>query len=200
VSFRFLVNHPKCRSSSRMAAEGANRWRQAASWSEPAFGDARVEELLTRVREAGLKPRSDSDLVPILLEMLGAVDPVENWPWSSSRLSNPCSRPVDTSNSRPGLCRCSRRQVNPRIGPRPALGTCPRCRTGPVTSSPAYFHVAVHRSGQPSDRSRLPRPASSETGTSSSVHAQRWDHREPRLSLMTPGKRRASPRRSNLRS
>ena len=46
----------------------------------PAFGDARVEELLTRVREAGLKPRSDSYLVPILLEMLGAVDPVENWP------------------------------------------------------------------------------------------------------------------------
>ncbi|MEE4545766.1 transposase [Streptomyces sp. V4-01] len=46
----------------------------------PAFGDARVEELLTRVREAGLKPRSDSDLVPILLKMLGAVDPVEKWP------------------------------------------------------------------------------------------------------------------------
>ncbi|MEW1999796.1 transposase [Streptomyces coelicoflavus] len=45
----------------------------------PAFGDARVEELLTRVREAGLKPRSDSDLVPILLKMLGAVDPVANW-------------------------------------------------------------------------------------------------------------------------
>ncbi|MFI9341250.1 transposase [Streptomyces sp. NPDC052773] len=46
----------------------------------PAFGDARVEELLTRVREADLKPRSDAELVPILLEMLGAVDPVENWP------------------------------------------------------------------------------------------------------------------------
>jgi len=46
----------------------------------PAFGDSRVEELLNRVREAGLKPRSDSDLVPVLLEMLGAVDPVEKWP------------------------------------------------------------------------------------------------------------------------
>jgi hypothetical protein len=46
----------------------------------PAFGDARVEELLTRVREAGLKPRSDSELVPALLEMLGAVDPVAKWP------------------------------------------------------------------------------------------------------------------------
>ncbi|MFD5741271.1 transposase [Streptomyces massasporeus] len=59
----------------------ALRWTGLPPEGEiPAFGDARVEELLTRVREAGLKPRSDSELVPILLEMLGAVDPVEKWP------------------------------------------------------------------------------------------------------------------------
>ncbi len=34
VSFRFLVNHPRCRPSSRTAAEGANRGRQLASWSD----------------------------------------------------------------------------------------------------------------------------------------------------------------------
>ncbi|MFD0651624.1 transposase [Streptomyces malaysiensis] len=59
----------------------ALRWTGLPPEGEiPAFGDTRVEELLTRVREAGLKPRSDSDLVPILLEMMGAVDPVANWP------------------------------------------------------------------------------------------------------------------------
>ncbi|MFI6689256.1 transposase [Streptomyces sp. NPDC050485] len=46
----------------------------------PPFGDTRVEELLTRVRDAGLKPRSDAELVPVLLEMIGAVDPVSGWP------------------------------------------------------------------------------------------------------------------------
>jgi hypothetical protein len=44
------------------------------------FGDTRVEELLTRVREAGLKPRSDTDLLPVLLEMIGAAYPVAGWP------------------------------------------------------------------------------------------------------------------------
>ncbi|MEU7205913.1 hypothetical protein [Streptomyces sp. NPDC045470] len=59
----------------------ALRWTGLPPEGEiPAFGDARVEELLTRVRQAGLKPRSDSDLAPILLEMIGAVDPVKHWP------------------------------------------------------------------------------------------------------------------------
>ncbi|MFG2872789.1 transposase [Streptomyces sp. NPDC048338] len=59
----------------------ALRWTGLPPEGEiPAFGDTRVEELLNRVREAGLKPRSDTELVPILLEMLGAVDPVESWP------------------------------------------------------------------------------------------------------------------------
>jgi hypothetical protein len=45
----------------------------------PAFGDSRVEDLLTRVREAGLKPRSDAELLPILLELIGGYDPVHGW-------------------------------------------------------------------------------------------------------------------------
>lgn len=34
VSFRFLVNDPHCRPSSRTAAEGADRGRQPATWSD----------------------------------------------------------------------------------------------------------------------------------------------------------------------
>ncbi|MFI1307153.1 transposase [Streptomyces sioyaensis] len=57
------------------------RWTGLPSEDDaPAFGDARVEELLTRVRQAGLKPRSDTELLPVLLELIGAVDPVEGWP------------------------------------------------------------------------------------------------------------------------
>ncbi|WP_424887091.1 hypothetical protein [Streptomyces sp. XH2] len=46
----------------------------------PAFGDLRAEDLLTRAREAGLRPRTDTELLPVLLELLGARDPVSNWP------------------------------------------------------------------------------------------------------------------------
>ncbi|MEU3030364.1 transposase [Streptomyces incarnatus] len=46
----------------------------------PAFGDLRVEELLTRVRQAGLKPQTDAELLPALLKMIGAVDPMADWP------------------------------------------------------------------------------------------------------------------------
>ncbi|MFE7567749.1 transposase [Streptomyces sp. NPDC057539] len=57
------------------------RWTGLPPESQvPAFGDLRAEELLTRVREAGLRPRTDGELLPILLDLLGARDPVSNWP------------------------------------------------------------------------------------------------------------------------
>ncbi|MEV6106685.1 transposase [Streptomyces sp. NPDC051940] len=46
----------------------------------PAFGDLRAEELLATVRQAGLKPRTDAELLPILLELMGTHDPVAKWP------------------------------------------------------------------------------------------------------------------------
>src|ERR1019366_2714720 len=38
----------------------------------PAFGDARREQLLRAVRQAGLMPKSDAELLPVLLELAGA--------------------------------------------------------------------------------------------------------------------------------
>ncbi|MFC1400061.1 MULTISPECIES: DDE-type integrase/transposase/recombinase [Streptacidiphilus] len=46
----------------------------------PAFTDARVRELLTAAKQAGLKPRSDSELLPLLLELLAAYAKAEQWP------------------------------------------------------------------------------------------------------------------------
>ncbi|MBX9423851.1 transposase [Streptomyces lateritius] len=46
----------------------------------PAFGDARVTELLKRVERSGLKPKSDDELLPHLLELLGSAVPVRQWP------------------------------------------------------------------------------------------------------------------------
>jgi hypothetical protein len=46
----------------------------------PAFGDARADELLRAVSAAGLKPRSDAELRPVLLDLIGGAIPVEAWP------------------------------------------------------------------------------------------------------------------------
>ena len=46
----------------------------------PAFGDARVRDLLTKASACGLKPRSDAELLPVMLDLIGARIPVSRWP------------------------------------------------------------------------------------------------------------------------
>jgi transposase InsO family protein len=46
----------------------------------PAFGDARVRDLLKEAQACGLKPKTDAELLPVLLELIGARFPVGQWP------------------------------------------------------------------------------------------------------------------------
>jgi hypothetical protein len=46
----------------------------------PAFGDTRVTELLRAAAAAGLAPRTDAELLPLLLELIGGRIPVSEWP------------------------------------------------------------------------------------------------------------------------
>ncbi|MGW6880239.1 transposase [Streptomyces goshikiensis] len=46
----------------------------------PAFGDARASALLAKAAAAGLKPKSDTELLPVLLELIGSNIPVSKWP------------------------------------------------------------------------------------------------------------------------
>jgi len=46
----------------------------------PSFGDARARQLLRSAREAGLAPKSDAELLPLLLELVGGHIPVQDWP------------------------------------------------------------------------------------------------------------------------
>jgi len=57
------------------------RWTGLAPEGEvPSFGDARVRDLLRAAKQAGLQPRSDRELLPLLLELIGAHTPVDRWP------------------------------------------------------------------------------------------------------------------------
>jgi hypothetical protein len=50
----------------------------------PAFCDARVREVLAQARAAGLSPRTDADLLPVLLELLArSGQQVASWPTRS---------------------------------------------------------------------------------------------------------------------
>jgi hypothetical protein len=51
-----------------------------AAGQAPAFGDARVRDLLRKADACGLRPKSDTELLPMLLEMIGARIPVSQWP------------------------------------------------------------------------------------------------------------------------
>jgi hypothetical protein len=46
----------------------------------PAFGDARAEELLAAAKASGLRPQSDAELRPLLLDLIGGHIPVDSWP------------------------------------------------------------------------------------------------------------------------
>ncbi|MEU9302326.1 transposase [Streptomyces sp. NPDC048269] len=46
----------------------------------PAFSDSRVREVLHDAARAGLKPRDDMELLPVLLKLVAARTPVSAWP------------------------------------------------------------------------------------------------------------------------
>jgi hypothetical protein len=57
------------------------RWTGLPPGDEvPAFSDARMRELLAEARRRGLTPRSDAELLPVLLEVLADHAPVNRWP------------------------------------------------------------------------------------------------------------------------
>lgn len=57
------------------------RWTGLSAEGEvPSFSDARVTELLREAKAQGLRPKSDAELLPLLLKLLGAHVPVDRWP------------------------------------------------------------------------------------------------------------------------
>ncbi|MFE6843787.1 transposase [Streptomyces sp. NPDC057686] len=62
------------------------RWTGLPEEGEvPAFGDARVREAMRELRRRGLAPKADTELLPVLLELIGGHIPVEQWPTQLSK-------------------------------------------------------------------------------------------------------------------
>lgn len=62
------------------------RWSGLAGVTDvPSFSDARTQDLLRQARQQGLRPRSDTELLPLLLQLLARSAPVGAWPEHDSR-------------------------------------------------------------------------------------------------------------------
>jgi hypothetical protein len=62
------------------------RWNGLPPEGEvPAFSDATTEDLLRAARQSGLSPHSDAELLPVLLDLVGGLIPVEQWPTQMSK-------------------------------------------------------------------------------------------------------------------
>ncbi|HEX2745628.1 MAG TPA: hypothetical protein VHN16_14670 [Streptosporangiaceae bacterium] len=62
------------------------RWTGLPAEGEiPSFNDARVTELLRAAKAQGLRPKSDTELLPLLLKLLGAHIPAGQWPAQMTR-------------------------------------------------------------------------------------------------------------------
>jgi hypothetical protein len=55
----------------------------------PSFSDIRADDLLRAARAAGLRPRSDTELLPLLLDLIGGLIPVDAWPAQMTGSSAP---------------------------------------------------------------------------------------------------------------
>ncbi|WP_199854889.1 transposase [Streptomyces dioscori] len=51
----------------------------------PAFSSTTAATLLTAARQRGIRPHSDADLLPVLLELLGGIAPADEWPTAMSK-------------------------------------------------------------------------------------------------------------------
>jgi Mu transposase, C-terminal len=87
----------------------------------PAFSDARVRDLLVAARQAGLGPRSDAELLPLLLDLIGAHIPVEAWPTQMGKTerithAREATQAHAAAADRPTRPWCGHRNGRPTVG------------------------------------------------------------------------------------
>ena len=97
------------------------RWNGLPPEGEvPAFSDKTAEELLGEARARGLSPRSDAELLPVLLELLGGLVPVARWPTQldkKEKKAAPARRQASRQPATGRSRRCGRRAAGAEGGP-----------------------------------------------------------------------------------
>ncbi|MEU1216704.1 transposase [Streptomyces sp. NPDC005790] len=142
----------------------------------PAFDNTRVREILKEAARAGLRPRTDAELLPVLLDLLAAVTPVESWPGRPEARKKAAARARELARARASIKDRPARQPPPASASNPAPG---RDVAAAITADRARRRQAAARGAPPVPapslgddvRSRLLYPAarpSSDHGTEES--------------------------------
>ncbi|MGW3924048.1 hypothetical protein ACWEA7_32520, partial [Streptomyces sp. NPDC005093] len=95
-------------------------WNGLPSGQEvPAFSDARVGDVLRQAAKAGLKPRSDAELLLVLIVLVATKTPVDAWPTQMTRQQK-TERARELARARAAAL--DRPAPAPPAGPSPANG------------------------------------------------------------------------------
>ena len=135
---------PRDRRHVYFADPGTGRWH-TLRWTGlppdgqlPAFGDARVQDLLRETAQCGLKPRDDAELLPTLLRLLSARTPVDAWPTQLPKQrrtdqAREAARTQDADRDRPAERPATAASADPSP---PPIRSARRRRTKPTVTAP----------------------------------------------------------------
>jgi hypothetical protein len=144
----------------------------------PAFADTRVTELLKEARARGLAPRSDAELLPLRLELIGGYIPVDAWPAKVTKRDR-------TDHAREIL------QARAAAADRPAPPSLPAHETVIPFPAPAG---AVHAPGEGRDAGWRDRAGD----VAAAVHRERTRRRRDAVPQRAAQAARASTRRRSM--
>ncbi|MFD7628969.1 hypothetical protein ACFV7Q_23550 [Streptomyces sp. NPDC059851] len=82
-----------------------------------------MSEVLKEAARAGLRPRTDAELLPVLLDLLAAVTPVEVWPGRPEARQKAAGRARELAHARAALADRPNQQSLPAPAHRAAPGT-----------------------------------------------------------------------------
>jgi transposase InsO family protein len=108
----------------------------------PSFGDSRATELVRAAKAAGLTPRTDAELLPLLLELIGGHIPVEAWPTQMTK----SHRTAHAREMQQGRTAAADRPTNPAVHATPPEPVSARPEPGTVTAlhGPDRAQQVVH--------------------------------------------------------
>jgi hypothetical protein len=149
----------------------------------PAFADARVAELLKTVRDLGMKPRTDAELLPVLLDLIDAAVPVSQWP-SKVTKARRTARAREIAQAAAAAADRPQGEKTGRGGPEGTTGhaaTARRRLERPRTPREAVVAERLRRSeGTPQGPARIPRQLGASSRDNNPFAPPKGDEEDPR--------------------
>lgn len=149
----------------------------------PAFADARVTELLKVARDLGMKPRTDTELLPVLLDLIDAAVPVSQWPSKTTKAQR-TARAREIAQAAAAAADRLQGERTGRAGPTGVTGHATMAQRRPEQPRTPREAVAAERLRRgertPQGPARIPRPLGASSRDNNPFTLPRDDEEDPR--------------------